>query len=262
MSGIARRGIARIGCDESASHRDATTCPSSGASNGTPPTIVPTTRTSLSASGGTLDGSSASTAKSARLPTSMLPISGSSRSVYAAPSVIACSASADRNALARSEHATRRGAPVDRTPRGEQRRDRRDRRIRVHRERNAERMRGARSIHALGAIRPHRHAPMNVAPVVEVVAEQVDAEPERAHAPELRGIRHLAVLKRMSMIGARIARQRALEGVDRDLGRLVTVDMDVKLQPGVVIRRDQHRRAVSARCSRGRWDGRRNSRAT
>ena len=97
----------------------------------------PTTRTSFSASGRRASGSSSRTQKSARLPHSMQPISSSSFSVQAAPSVIARSASATVMLLARAEHAARRREPVDRAPGGEQRPERRDRRVGVDRQRHA-----------------------------------------------------------------------------------------------------------------------------
>ncbi len=58
-----------------ASERGRVVMPAQAASNTRPPNTVPHTPTSFKAVGATCRGSSSSTAKSARLPHSMLPIS-------------------------------------------------------------------------------------------------------------------------------------------------------------------------------------------
>ena len=57
--------------------------------------------------------------------------------------------------------------------------------------------------------------------------------PSARHAAELRGVGHLAVLQRVAVVGARVrARARASMRVDRELGRLVAVGVDVQLEAG------------------------------
>lgn len=108
----------------------------------------------------------------------------------------------------------------------------------MQRVRNAEPLCGASRVHPVRTVGADRLRVMRVAPVVQMVREEVHAHPERADARELRGVRHLAVLQRVAMIGARIAREQRRHRVEHDLGRLVAVRMDMQLQSRAVKRRE------------------------
>ena len=89
--------------------------------------------------------------------------------------------------------------------------------------------RGA-GVHALGALRADGHRVVLVAPVEVVIGEQVDAHAERLHAAELRRVGELAVLQREAMVGRRMRRERVLDAIEHQLGRLVAVGVRVHQQ--------------------------------
>ena len=61
--------------------------------------------------------------------------------------------------------------------------------------RDPEALRATRRVHPLRALRAHREGVVLVAPVVEVVGEEVRADPESGHAAEVGVVGHLAVLE-------------------------------------------------------------------
>ena len=71
------------------------------------------------------------------------------------------------------------------------------------------RLRASRRVHALGPFRAHRQRVVLVAPVVEVVGEEVGADSEAGHAAEVGVVGHLAVLQGEAGVRGRGRRARA-----------------------------------------------------
>ena len=82
---------------------------------------------------------------------------------------------------------------------------------------------------------------MSIAPIVDVVGEQIRADAERLHATKQRRVRHLAMLQRMPVIRPRHRRLCGFDGVECKLGRLIAIGVDVKLNSGLVVDIDQAR---------------------
>ena len=143
-----------------------------------------------------------------------------------------------RYPLMRAEDPVLRGHAVDGAPHGEQRIDRRDRRIGMDRQRHAGCQRGAAGIHPLRARRADGQRAMLLAPVINMVGEQVHAHPKRVHAAKDRLVRHLAMLQRMPMIQPRMCRQRAADHLGGEFAGLIAIGMDMQLNSGPVIRVD------------------------
>ena len=98
---------------------------------------------------------------------------------------------------------------------------------------------GAGGIHAARPVWPHRDGGMLITPVIDMVGKQIAADTQLGHAAELAGICHLAMLQRMPVIGPWAGDLRCLNGVQHQFGRLVTIGMDMKMQPGLVIAHNQ-----------------------
>jgi hypothetical protein len=124
------------------------------------------------------------------------------------------------------------GQPVDGAPGGEQRAQRRDRRVAVDGQRHAFAQRGGAGVHAFGAFRPDGDFTVLVAPVEVVVGEQVGAHAQRLHAAELRRIGQLHMLQREAVVGRRAGTQRRFHAVQRQGGGLVAVGVRVHLHAG------------------------------
>ena len=69
---------------------------------------------------------------------------------------------------------------------------------------------------------------MLVAPVENVVGEQVAAQPQRLDAAEQRRVRHLAMLQRMAVVRAGMRGQRPLQHLHRRLAGLVAIGVDMQ----------------------------------
>ncbi len=116
----------------------------------------------------------------------------------------------DAQPLLRPEQTPRGREAVHRTPRCEEWPERCDRRIRVDRERNAEPCGAPGRIEPRGPLRPHRQVVVGIAPEVEMVREQVEAQAECLDPAQLRFRRHLAVLEGVPMVRARMGDLRLL----------------------------------------------------
>ena len=136
--------------------------------------------------------------------------------------------------LALSQHPARHRLAHRRGPHREQRVDRRDRRIRMQAERNAQALRAGGGIHSPRAIRTGERRIVQVAPVVDVVGEQVGAGAEPLHSPKLLRRHELIVLDPVAGGQARKLALRRLERGQRILGRLVGVGVDHRLEAALV----------------------------
>jgi hypothetical protein len=203
-----------------------------------PPSTVAWTGTSLSASGGTSYGSASSTAKSANFPASMEPTQMVHPQGVGGPQRHGVQGLGDAQPLLGAEQAPRRRGPVDGAPGGEQRPERRHRGVRMDRQRDAEPRRAPGGVDPGRPFRSHRQVVMGVAPVIEVVREQVEAQAQGLDPPQLRLGRHLAVLKGVPMVGTGMGDLRLLDRVEGRLGGLVAVGVDVKLDAGGVVDAD------------------------
>ncbi len=74
-----------------------------------------------------------------------------------------------------------------------------------------------------------------------MIGEEIDADAERLHAAEQRGVGHLAVLQRVAMIRPRHRGLGGFDGIERQFGRLVAIGVDVELNPGLVVDIDDPR---------------------
>jgi hypothetical protein len=93
-------------------------------------------------------------------------------------------------------------------------------------------------IHALRAFRAQCLCIVRVAPIIDVVAEEVGAHSEFSHAPEHRDVNQLSVLQRMPVTLARMRRQHLRDRFDRNLGSLVAIGVHMNLKALAVIARN------------------------
>jgi len=129
-------------------------------------------------------------------------------------------------------------------PHRKQRIDGCDRMIAVDRHVEAFAKRTRYPVHSPSTVGSHSARPMNVAPVVDVINEEIDADTELRHSNELRPRGHLAVFETVTVSKARMLFEHLFNGVEGGLCRKVTIGVKGELESCLVQRtRESNNRA-------------------
>ena len=146
--------------------------------------------------------------------------------------------------LFRAQHNAGSRLPVDRTPCCEQRCHGCNRRIGMDGVGHPFALRCASGIHSVCAVRPHGDRGMLVAPVIDMVGKQIDADTQLGHASELAGICHLAMLQGVPVIRTRIGQLRGFHRIKHQFRCFIAIGVDMKMQTSLVIAKHQFAKRV------------------
>ena len=94
-------------------------------------------------------------------------------------------------------------------------------------------------IHAARPVGTHGDGGVLIAPVMDMIGEQVGADTKLAHAPELAGIGHLAMLQRVAVVRPVMCFLRRFNGIEHELRGFIAIGMNMQMHAGLMIAQDQ-----------------------
>ena len=105
----------------------------------------------------------------------------------------------------------------------------------MQRDRHPDAQGGGGGVHAFGAIGPEDEVPVLVAPIPDVVGEDVRTHAQSLHPPVLRRSGQLTVRDRVPVVPARNLGQHPLDGVEEELRGFVAVAVDMDDRTGRMV---------------------------